>query len=221
MSMLGGFGSVVDLASNIYNFGLEREAADRGVAQRYENQIREDNAIWRRVRDLKQAGLSPVLAAGQPAQSSPTITTGSYSPRDVAKSAQEVSETINKGAYNDVIKAQKKLLDEQAKTEATKQEQNKSGSVLNYSGATKNLTESKKSELEILIKNTDWLKTQEFGSMSNPSPIFKIIIDTFGVTRAKEIHAAQKIMLNNSGGPEPTEKAKKILEGSNHLPPRG
>ena len=36
---------------------------------------REDNSIWRRVQDLKRAGMSPVLAAGQGASAGPAIST--------------------------------------------------------------------------------------------------------------------------------------------------
>lgn len=63
MAMLGMFGNMaMHNSSNAFNERLMREAWGR-----------EDNAIQRRVADLKAAGLSPVLAAGSAAQSSGPI----------------------------------------------------------------------------------------------------------------------------------------------------
>lgn len=74
-----GVTSLLTGAANTYlgfkNFGLQKSQFDyqRDLQERMFG--REDTSITRRVADLKNAGLSPVLAAGQGAGSGPVVST--------------------------------------------------------------------------------------------------------------------------------------------------
>jgi len=76
----GGVGSGLSGAVNFLNPIAGLAGAGFGIASYFQNQRnferqwdREDNSVLRRVQDLKNAGMNPVLAAGQGAQSSSPI----------------------------------------------------------------------------------------------------------------------------------------------------
>lgn len=116
--LLGGLGAAFSIANTIDNFGLNREKYYSSVAQWNAQQgeariarEREDNAVQRRVADLKMAGLSPVLAAGSSAASAPILTgttmpSGGNTGGDITKDALILRELLNKGAEYDKVKAE-------------------------------------------------------------------------------------------------------------------
>lgn len=81
LGVLGGVGSALagglsawsTWDTNQKNFDLQKNAYEWQKEQAALTQSREDNAVQRRVADLKAAGMSPILAAGSAASSSSPI----------------------------------------------------------------------------------------------------------------------------------------------------
>lgn len=126
---MGLFGDIVGAGIDLLNYGSQREQQSWERKAYEETKAREDSEVQRRVADLRAAGLSPVLAAGQGASTSspihtvtPELTMNALTQsKDIAKTAAEkvrIEEEARKA------KVETGLLDKQAWLMVTQADKN-------------------------------------------------------------------------------------------------
>ena len=117
----------MDLSQKNYEHMLEKYEYDKALQQTMFN--REDNAVQRRVADLKAAGLSPVLAAGSAAGAGPVVSTTAPMQHAADVSGKVRMEDLKMqrslgaiSAVMDVLRGRTDIAQTQAQTELTKQQ---------------------------------------------------------------------------------------------------
>ena len=118
---MSGVGSIGSFGVGLLNYAEQRKMNKWQKRAYKESLVREDTAVQRRAADLRAAGLSPVLAAGQGASTMPPISLNppkmDVNPSELAAAAMtmmqqevEISKTKEQEKLN---AAQKKLVDAQ------------------------------------------------------------------------------------------------------------
>lgn len=123
MGLLDWVSVIGDAVTDIGNLKAQREQLDYTKWAQKETWKREDNAVQRRVNDLRAAGLSPVLAAGSSASASAPVRVNAPQMREGAVSAalgaalelsQRKASIAQTKAQRDLIKAQAKKTEAEA-----------------------------------------------------------------------------------------------------------
>lgn len=116
--------------TNAANIKMNEANNAQNLALTQQSWRRDDNAIRRRVADMRAAGLNPVLAAGQGAQSTPPI--AMQSGRAQAPQMSGLGDAISKGAATYSALVQARELRDQQKALTETMEWNRNTAEQNY-----------------------------------------------------------------------------------------
>lgn len=151
---------------------------------------REDNAVQRRVEDLKKAGLNPVLAAGSAAQASSPINTQAPQWGGTAGDKAQLVQGLIQGKKNIAVsEGQAKLLEEQRIKTGVESQYYQSQMVKAAADTAKAIAEKSAIDQDRAERLYNWSKAQELGMRSDIKGGISAEAQQFGQTVKKAVDA--------------------------------